>query len=161
MNLIKGHMSFSLYPSYLLFYTKSMQSFQKIDTEYTLYHCSLICLRSLSLFPPSNTQHLILLHLSIPPSFISLNPLFLPHISLFSVFKGSLRYLRPLWQALSEHADVVLWGPAHQPSDAQLSHWRRRPVHPAAPAVHQRGFAVTVGPLRLEPICLPLWYRQR
>lgn len=104
-----------------------------------------------SFFPSSFFIH--------PPTLLSsLHP---PGTSLFPVFKGGLCHLWPLRQALSEHVDIILWGPAHQPGDAQLPHWRRGPVHPAAAAVHQRCSAVTAWPLWLESICLPLRHRQR
>lgn len=86
---------------------------------------------------------------------------FLLAISLLSVFERGVCHLRPLWQALGEHADIILWGPAHQLGDTQLPHRSRGSVHPAAQAVNQRGIAVTVGPLRLEPVCLSLRHWQR
>lgn len=158
---MKDHVSFSVPSPYLLFFNLvickiNAKALKNSVTEYTLYLCFIILLNFPTFF--------FFFHLdpSIPNALPSSLPLlFSPQISLFSVFKGGLRHLWPLRQALCEHTDVVLWGPAHQPCDSQLPYWRRGSVHPAAPAVHQRGFAVTLGPLRLEPICFPLRHRQR
>lgn len=155
MNLIKDHVFFSILLS-CCFWTVSLAAFKNWVTDYIVSYSIFVDLPTFFFFfylDPFCVRHPI-------PRPLPIFHLFSVH-SLFSVFKGGLRYLRPLRQAFSKHADIVLWGPAHQPSDTQLPHWRRGPVHAAASAVHQRSFAVPVGPLWLEPICLPLRHRQR
>lgn len=79
-------------------------------------------------------------------------------LSLLPVLPWCLRHLRPVWQTLGPYIDVFLQRPAHLPHHAQLSHWGRESVHPAASAIHPRCPAVPPRPLRLEQVCLPVWY---